>query len=277
MDVHGNFTCRFPHTSPFDLWRLTYLSDYVLQQSMFFRADIYRAIGGIREDYHWTLDWDLLIRIGKLHPLVYLPYYMGALREHEAAKTFYGGKTRSREIARMLREHTGMIIPPGWAVYGLDTFAQIWRARIAGLISGPLSEALQNAVTLAAGLTTVFLLNRYAYRYAGWFEDNWVAPHIHYMLPAGDGNLLIEGELPDNQWLSGQMIHLQCNGVTLGSYPLARGPFSLRIPTHGAARGQAANLDIRATHHYMPTRFGAIHDARKFAYKLKRITWADWV
>jgi hypothetical protein len=37
MDRGGNLTRRFPATEPFNLWKLVYLSDYILQQSVFFR------------------------------------------------------------------------------------------------------------------------------------------------------------------------------------------------------------------------------------------------
>ena len=275
MDRDGNFTHRFPHVRPFDLWSLVHLSDYVLQQSMYFRADVYREIGEIREDFHYTMDWDLLIRIGKRYPLQYLPHYMGCLREHAEAKTSYGGRVRSREIGRMLREHTGMWMPPGWVLYGMDTHRQIWCDRIARLTPAPLSslgEFLQLAVTYAAGIATGLALNRFQ----GWYEDGWVSTRILYMLPACDSDLVLEGELPPNPWLAGQTIEILCNGVSLGTHRLPKGAFRLQIPALGLALDQPANLELRASHAYIPTHFGHLTDRRRLAYKVKRITWSAY-
>jgi len=272
MDPAGNFTCRFPHTRPFDLWTLVHLSDYVLQQTLYFRADVYREVGELREDYHWTMDWDLLIRIGRRYPLHYIAHYMGALREHPDAKTWYGGKVRSREIGRMLREHTGMLVPPGWIVYGMDTFRQIWCGRIAKLIPGLAGEAPQMALTYACGIATSLALNRFM----GWYADGWVSTRILYMLPRCESDLLIEGELPANPWLDGQTVEVICNGESLGSHRLPKGEFQLRIPARGLAAEEPASLELIATHAYIPTHFGHLTDRRRLAYKIRRITWADW-
>ncbi|MBK5292286.1 MAG: glycosyltransferase [Acidobacteriia bacterium] len=279
MDRDGNFTSRFPYVRPFDLWSLVHLSDYVLQQSMYFRADVYREIGEIREDLHYTMDWDLLIRIGKRYPLQHLPHYMGCLREHDEAKTFRGGGVRIREIGRMLREHTGMWMPPGLVHYGMDMYRRIWCDRIAKSTPAGLSglgEFLQLAVTYAAGIVARRITSLAWNSLQGWYEDGWVSTRILYMLPACDSDLIIEGELPPNPWLAGQNIEILCNGVSLGSHRLPKGAFRLQVPARGLAAHQPANLELRASHYYIPTHFGHLTDRRRLAYKIKRITWSAY-
>jgi glycosyltransferase involved in cell wall biosynthesis len=112
MDEGGNVTGRFPHTRPLDLWRLVYLSDYILQQSVYFRRNIFEEIGYLDEDLHYTMDWDILIRIAQRYPLEYVPEYLGCLREYPAAKSYSGGAARVCEIRDLLRRHTGMRTPP---------------------------------------------------------------------------------------------------------------------------------------------------------------------
>src|SRR5580704_13013939 len=41
IDIDGNIKCRFPATEPFNLWKLIYLSDYILQQTAYFRRSVF--------------------------------------------------------------------------------------------------------------------------------------------------------------------------------------------------------------------------------------------
>jgi hypothetical protein len=56
------------------------------------------------------------------YPLGYIPEYMGALREYVETKTATGGVTRFRKLVRMMRRHGGRRYPPGYFIYGLDTY-----------------------------------------------------------------------------------------------------------------------------------------------------------
>src|SRR5439155_10404373 len=111
-------------------WKLIYLSDYILQQTVYFRKSVFNDVGLLDENLHWGLDWDLLIRIGKRYPLQYIPEYMGCLREYGEAKSFSGGARRFRELVRIMRRHGGLRYPPGYISYGLDTYEKIVCAMI---------------------------------------------------------------------------------------------------------------------------------------------------
>src|SRR5262245_59318849 len=98
MNVDGDIKGRFPPTEPFNLWKLIHVSDYILQQTSYFRKTIFEHIGYVDEDLHWGMDWDLFIRIGKRYGIQYIPEYMGCIREYAEAKTYSGGRKRFREL-----------------------------------------------------------------------------------------------------------------------------------------------------------------------------------
>jgi glycosyltransferase involved in cell wall biosynthesis len=130
MDREGRFTRRFPYTEPLVMWKLVYLSDYILQQATFFRRDAIEAVGWLDESLHYTMDWDVLIKLAKRFGLYYTPDFLGALREYPEAKSSAGGEERIEEIRRMLERHTGLKRAPGYWTYGFDTWQRAWRYQL---------------------------------------------------------------------------------------------------------------------------------------------------
>lgn len=124
IDRDGGITRRFPCTQPFNLSKLTLITDYILQQTVFFRKDVFATVGYLDEDLHYVMDWDILIRIGRQFELGYIPAYMGCLREYAEAKSFAGGRKRIAEIRRIMKRHTGMRYAPGYVVYALESFKE---------------------------------------------------------------------------------------------------------------------------------------------------------
>jgi glycosyltransferase involved in cell wall biosynthesis len=155
VDRAGDITRRFPCTEPFNLPKLARYSDYILQQTVFFRKSVFDQIGCLDEDLHYVMDWDILIRIAKRFELGYIPEYMGCLREYPEAKSFAGGAARIQEIRRIMIRHTGMRFAPGYIVYGLETYKQLWcdwiQARTPHLLDWP-SRKLQQYLTVAANV-----------------------------------------------------------------------------------------------------------------------------
>jgi len=195
IDHSGQILCRFPCTEAFNLWKLVYLSDYILQQTVYFRRDVLDQVGYLDEDLHYTMDWDILIRIGMRYPLEYIRKYMGCLREYPGAKTSTGGALRIRELRDMLARHTGTRYSPGYIVYGLDTYHQIWCRKIEQLFTPtlrPLSTMAQSAIRFGAGL----IIGQTISRSQGLYSDGWAGRLLRYMLPPGNGQLIIEGSLP---------------------------------------------------------------------------------
>jgi hypothetical protein len=114
MDQHARFTGRFPATEPFNLWRLIYYGDYILQQTVFMRKKVFDVIPMVDESLHYGMDWDLFIRIGKRFKVDYVPEYLGALREYPEAKSFAGGVQRLQELTSIMRRHGNRRYPPAF-------------------------------------------------------------------------------------------------------------------------------------------------------------------
>jgi len=274
IDHAGKTTSRFPCTEAFDLWKLTYLSDYILQQTVFFGKDVLDDVGYLDEDLHYTMDWDLLIRIGMKYSLQYIPEYMGCLREYPEAKSFAGGKRRIRELHNMLRRHTDMWIPPGSIVYGLETYHRIWCERIERFFTPklkPVSSKLQAAIRMAAEL---IIGHTVAYS-QGLSADRWTSRQLHYMLPPGGESLVMEGLVPGLQRLIGQELHIRANGRQLGSFALPFGDFQISVPVPPELQGQLLRLQITASRWWMPGRFTLRGDRRRLSYQLKSLQWAQ--
>lgn len=240
MGEDGSDLGCFGFTEPFNLWKLTYLADYVLQQSLFMRKTAVEEVSWLDESLHYTLDWDLLIRLGRRYPLEYIPSPMGAIREHRAAKSFAGGRERVREIAAMLRKHTGMRYPPGLLMYALEPWRRRWWA-------APLAGRWADRIRREA---------------QGLYPDGWAGPRLRYMLSEGAGQIRVSGVTPLPQRLS-----VKVGGAAAQAFEVAAGAFEVRTPASGVP-----HLEIRASRWVRPSS-DELGPSRRLSYVLKHIEW----
>jgi glycosyltransferase involved in cell wall biosynthesis len=260
IDIDGNIKCRFPGTEPFNLWKLVHLHDYILQQTVYFRRSVFDEIGYLDESLNWGMDWDILIRIGKRTMLEYIPEYMGCLREYSEAKTSTGSGARFWELVRILRRHTGRRYPPGYIVYGLDTYGKIWdqwiERRTPGFLRKP-SAWFRKRLFHA----TRRVIDRTVLEAQGWYADGWAGPKVNFMLPPGSGRLRLRGTLPLK--LEGQTIRVECNGVTQ-DIPLDFGEFDVTVAVE--VNAAPVTIVLRASR-------WVSQDRRRVAYKLGSVEW----
>lgn len=265
IDYDGKVRQQFPYTEPFNLWKLTFVLDYILQQSVFFRRDCVEAIGWADESLHFGMDWDILVRLGKRYGLAYVPETFGCLREYEAAKSFAGGQKRFRELAALLEKQSGQKRPPGWWFYGLDTYDKVWSARIQKFLPGPLGAYIAKRFVhvCRAKIDDVY------FRSQGLYADQWVANRLHWMLPEGTRSAVIHGALPG--WaapLEDQKLRVFVDGkLAATGYP-AFGEFSIPVPL---TVGGAAVLRIEAKKYVVPEEQGLGPDRRRLAWQLREI------
>jgi len=274
IDSAGKSASRFPWTQTFDLWRLTYLSDYILQQTVFFRRAALDEVGYLNECLHYTMDWDILIRLGKRYPVEYIPAYMACLREHPEAKTFAGGARRAAEIRSMLKQHTGMLVPPGYLIYGLDTYQQILSRKVGRLFSPRLrsvAERLQWLIRCTAGT----IISHTFRESQGLYADGWAGPVLHYMLPAGSGDLTFKGLTPLSERFRGQRVRIFANGIRLGRFQLPPGDFHLTVPLPPKLDSQLLNLKVKAARSASFPTETEDGNRRRLAYLVKSIRRAD--
>ena len=258
IDRKGEIKKRFPATESFNLWKLIHVTDYILQQTVYFRREVFEKVGFINEQLNWGMDWDLLIRIGKRYEIGYIPEYMGCLREYETAKSFSGGHRRFRELARIMREHGGMRYPPGFFLYGLDTYQAILRRYL--------------PVPVARLVTwTAFHVYARIVQGQGLYADGWAGKQIRYMLPEGTKTVLIKGHLPDIPALVGQRLRIICNGVFVLEQAIPQGEFQLAFDC--TESDQPLNIEIRALK--STKEIGKTADRRRIAYRLTEIICAE--
>jgi len=273
IDGDGAITRRFPWTEPINLWKLMHLSDYILQQTVFFRRDVLDDVGYLDEDLNFTMDWDVLIRIGCKYPLEYIPLFMGCLREHGEAKTSAGGVERVRELGRLLRHHTGLRLPPGHIVYGLDTYQKIcceWTERLFPSSLKPVSNLVQSLVGLMAGSVIAHTIQHSQ----GLHADGWASRRLYYALPPGKGSLVIQGDMPDWPSLRAQKLSIVANGRHLGKFAVPNGDFELKVEVPQQLERQMLRLRIdahRAIQNWISNTDGG---RRRLAYRLKSIGWS---
>jgi len=251
MDEAGHLTARFPYTQPFDLWRLTHLSDYILQQSVFFRKHAVAEVGWLREELHYTMDWDLLIRIGKRYPLRRIPEYLGCIRDYGDTKTSLGGMRRVKEIRRLLCEHTGLRVPPGWVLYGIGAWSDLWCRRIQRVSPPRLRWATELLQVGLLGLCSA-IVGRVVNRHGGWHADGWIGQTMEYWLPHGTGPLVLDGEMPPSPWLQGQHVKISCNGAVLGDFPVPPGRLRLTVAVPAPADGEPVRLQLECARTFVP-------------------------
>ena len=79
----------------------------VVQPAMFFRRDLFLEIGGLDEDLHYAMDWDLLIRLAAKCEVVAIDETLAEIRYYDDTKTSTGGWKRMREIAEIGKRHNG--------------------------------------------------------------------------------------------------------------------------------------------------------------------------
>jgi hypothetical protein len=226
IDERGNAIRRLEATRDFDLWRLAFLEDYILQPACFFRREAVAECGWLDESLHWTMDWDILIRLGKRFGLMRTDRDMAAMREHNETKTATGGRARLAEISATLRKHTGIGNPPGRWLYTLNEWSEQrkWRPARIGLTAAidrlhRLSQALDSEMT--------------------------AGPRSRFMAPAGTKVIRIEGQAPD--WQGTMELYVLSRNRELAREAAGRGDFEIEIGMPADLRREAALFEIRAS------------------------------
>jgi FkbM family methyltransferase len=117
VDDDGALIEPFQFSRPFDLQALTNGIDYILQPTAFMRRGALAQVSPLDPTLHWTLDWDLWIRLGRRFPARMIDHVTAASREHASTKTSSGGLDRLEEIRRTIRHHTGHDVSVGYINY----------------------------------------------------------------------------------------------------------------------------------------------------------------
>ncbi|MDD5559120.1 glycosyltransferase family 2 protein [Candidatus Methylomirabilis sp.] len=265
---------RFPWTEPFDLWRLVYLSDYILQQTTFFRREVFESIDMLDETLHWGMDWDLWIRIAKKFNVEYLPEYFANLRQYPEAKTYSGGVKRFRELVTIMRRHGTRMYPPAYIIYGLETVWKSLRTLVKQLLPGGVDGlgVLSRLISpLLGSITGGIVLHA-----QGYYPDGWASRKAHFLLvnPGQATCLRLEGELPTLPRDGFRTaIHAQVNGRLLdGPFTVKPRSFTLAWQIPDVMRSSALfEVTLLSTSWFDPTDLGIKNDRRRLCYKIRKL------
>jgi glycosyltransferase involved in cell wall biosynthesis len=274
IDIDGNVKQRFSVTEPFNLWKLVYMSDYILQQTVFFRRDVFDDVGLLDESLHYGMDWEILMRIGKRHMLRYLPYYMGSIREYGEAKTSTGGARRFWELAKIMRRHGRAAFPPGFVIYGSETYLRIFNERVASICRGPL-RALGDALQAFAARWCSRIVHHVIRESQGLYVDGWATKKLHYMLPPSRGRFLqLHVSLPAGMF-SRQVLEIVANGKRIARESLAPGEYRLPVRLPESLWTETLELTIAASSVYRPSSVDGSADRRKLCYLVRSIGYTE--
>jgi glycosyltransferase involved in cell wall biosynthesis len=146
-DTAGVIIGRY-RTDEFDLDTLASVN-FICQPSTFFRRDAFDLAGGLDESLHYSLDYDLWVKIGKLFPCRYLPVYLSLYRLHETSKTI-----REDTLIRNCEEALSVAIRHyGWAP--LTRVYTLYRTQSLARLPGFLARS-RTAVAVTAVICSVF-------------------------------------------------------------------------------------------------------------------------
>ena len=240
IDREGKLLGRFGATQTFDLWTLVHVSDYIMQPTVFMRADVLREVGGLDESLHFGLDWDLWIRIASRRKVLYLPEPLAQTREYTDTKTSTGGWTRLRELRSIMTRHGATGWPPGARAYGLDTLRLQFPA-----LFGPSSLADRDALRrnpfapLLRPLHKLYglLITLQSFRSPRVFPDGWVGPEGRLLMP-WDGRaarLELQLEVSDHPGLSPMQIEVRAAGQSTSGRRENKGHLELALDLPGGA------------------------------------------
>jgi glycosyltransferase involved in cell wall biosynthesis len=265
----GRVLCRFPGTQPFDLWTLARVSDFIMQPTVFMRAEALREVGSLDTSLHYGMDWDLWIRMASRRPVVYLPELLAQTREYPAAKTATGGFKRWRELRSILNRYGAGRWPPAAVTYGLDTLRRKWPVVFGPSSAGDI-EALKNRpvswVFKPIHRLVTLWIDRVLRNAQGISIDRWTARRSRLAIPwsGQDAVLSVKGEVPAPPEHFPLEIEVMASGESRVIRVMEWGGFEARLDLPADGSGpRPLEIQMRTSH-----TFRADNDPRRLAFRI---------
>jgi glycosyltransferase involved in cell wall biosynthesis len=111
VDAVGRIIERY-YTEPFSFKRLAEVC-FICQPTVFFRAEVFRAIGLLDIGLHYCMDYDYWMRVAKRYRIGYLSSYLANSRLHIETKTLSQRGRFHAEIIQTVKKHYGYV-PIRW-------------------------------------------------------------------------------------------------------------------------------------------------------------------
>lgn len=193
IDQSGRFLKPYL-SQEFNLAELA-LSCFICQPAVFLRRTAVAEVGWLDPNLHYTMDYDLWIRLGQKYPVAHLPEKLACFRAHAGAKTFAGRERLYEEATRTARKHFGYVPHPWWqglADYRLNRGDQFFerppttpQARWAAL-------ALFIGYNLGSARGVRHLFDHFAGTAALRWPDGWVTREFSLPLRLESGDRFVE-------------------------------------------------------------------------------------
>jgi glycosyltransferase involved in cell wall biosynthesis len=105
----------------------------VCQQSMFFRAELWRRVGPLDPSFYYAMDYDLWVRLAAAAPIAFVPRYWANFRLHSESKSMTAAAQAWPEIIRVHFRDGGSVFSVIYAKYVLRRLLEPimpWRMRL---------------------------------------------------------------------------------------------------------------------------------------------------
>ena len=114
IGAYGERLGRYP-VEPFSQTALSRRC-FICQPAAFIRSDAFRQAGMLNASMHYSLDYDLWVRLAQLHSFAMVDRELACSRLHADAKTVSNTAQAMRETLNLLKRHYGYV-PFNW-LYG---------------------------------------------------------------------------------------------------------------------------------------------------------------
>lgn len=99
-------------SGPFAVPLLRLGPDLIPQPGALFRKESFSFVGGLNPSYNWAFDFDLLIKLGKIGKLSYLPKTLASFRWHPESLSVEFRKMSVTEASKVRVSHLPRILRP---------------------------------------------------------------------------------------------------------------------------------------------------------------------
>jgi glycosyltransferase involved in cell wall biosynthesis len=108
IDDRGNQTGRLEAPYEFSLKQLIETGDFIPQPSVFFTKKALKESGGLNESLHYSMDYELWIKIGLSHRVGNIHTLLSAFRKQPNQKTFTTNNLQYRENLKIRSRYGGV-------------------------------------------------------------------------------------------------------------------------------------------------------------------------